>query len=253
MSSSCGSATTVVVCAHNEESYIAECLEGVLRQTTPPLRIVLIADRCVDKTIEIAEKLLPKGSFIVEKEKASWKHSYAENLEIGRQKAMGRILAIVDADIWVPSMFLERLGPELDEFASVSALVKTDSRKGWLNKLVSFWERTYLFTPLGREARGGARAISLRALEKIGGFHDVGAPDTDLDIRLRRHSMKVKMETTVVALHLKRMTVMYSVLNQIQAGRRRRELGVAPLRTLLHSLARARPFVIYGYLTGRKE
>ncbi len=246
--SSSPSATTVVVCAHNEDAFIRECLEGILKQTVPPLRVVLIADRCVDKTVELSEKLLPRGSLIIEKEKAKWINSYAENLEMGRTKATGKFLAIVDADILVPPTFLERLALPDDDYASKSALVKTDPRKGWLNKLVSSWEKTYLFTPLGREPRGGARVISLIALGKVGGFHDVMAPDTDLDIRLRRQLMKVGMDTSVIALHLRRMTLRSSIRNQIEAGKRRRELGVAFSRTLLHSIGRFRPFVIYGFL-----
>ncbi len=241
---------TVVVCAHNEQAYIVECLKGILNQTTPPLRVVLIADRCTDKTVELSERLLPRGSLVIEKERAEWRSSYAENLEIGRQKATGQFLAIIDADILVPPTFLEKLLGEIhgEVNASTSALVKTDPRKGWLNRLVSRWERTYLFTPFGREPRGGARAISLKALEEVGGFRDVMAPDTDLDSRLRERSMKVAMDTNVVALHLRRMTVKRSIRYQIEAGKARRELGLSPSRTLLHSLGRLRPFVIYGYL-----
>jgi GT2 family glycosyltransferase len=192
--------------------------------------------------------MLPKESLIIEKRKSLWKNSYAENLEIGRKNAVGEVLAIVDADILVPSLFLEKTSSSCPEWASVSALVRTDPSQGVLNRLVSFWEKSYLFTPLGREARGGARSISIRALAKVEGFRDVIAPDTDLDIRLRKHGGKVKMDTSLVALHLRKMSLVRSVLYQIRAGEARRQLGVSPLRTLLHSIARLRPFVLYGYL-----
>jgi len=192
--------------------------------------------------------MLPKESLIIEKRKSLWKNSYAENLEIGRKNAVGEVLAIVDADILVPSLFLEKTSSSCPEWASVSALVRTDPSQGVLNRLVSFWERSYLFTPLGREARGGARSISIRALAKVEGFRDVIAPDTDLDIRLRKHGGKVKMDTSLVALHLRKMSLVRSVFYQIRAGEARRQLGVSPLRTLLHSIARLRPFVLYGYL-----
>lgn len=247
------STTTVLVCAHNEEEYIRECLQGVLEQTRQPLRIILIADQCSDKTAQLSFEVLPRDSLIIRKEKASWKNSYAENLEIGRKKATGEFLAIIDADIRVPPSFLERLAQNPNDFASVSALVKTDPRKGWLNKLVSYWEKTYLFTPLGREPRGGARTISLEALEKVGGFHDVMAPDSDLDIRLRQASMKVSIDRSVVALHLRRMTIRRSIRFQIYSGQKRRELGVSFLRTFLHSIGRFRPFVLYGYLRASKD
>jgi glycosyltransferase involved in cell wall biosynthesis len=239
---------TVLICAHDEESYIQKSLKGILLQSIPPARIILVADRCTDKTVAMSKNILPRSSIIIEKRKLLWKNSYAENLEIGRKNAIGEVLAIVDADILVPPLFLEKTSASCMEWASVSALVRTDPSQGLMNQLVSLWERSYLFTPLGREARGGARSISMRALEDAGGFRDVIAPDTDLDIRLKQHGEKVKMDTSLVALHLRKMSLVRSVFYQIRAGEARRQLGVSPLRTLLHSIGRLRPFVLYGYL-----
>jgi len=239
---------TVVVCAHNEESCIREALEAILKQSTPPILIILVADRCTDRTVQISRALLPKGSILLEKGRSLWKNSYAENLEIGRRNAIGELLAIIDADILVPPRFLESLSAFYDGWASVSALVRTDPRRGWLNKLVSFWERSYVLTPMGKEARGGARIVSLKALGDIGGFQDVMAPDTDLDIRLRQRGLRVRIDPGLVALHLRRMSLARSIPYQIKAGRARRELGVSSRRTLAHSIVRVRPFVLYGYL-----
>ncbi len=239
---------TVLICAHNEESYIRKSLEGILRQSIPPARIILVADRCTDGTVAASKSMLPRNSIVIEKRITLWKNSYAENLEIGRKNAVGEVLAIVDADILVPPSFLEKTSASCPEWASVSALVRTDPSQGLLNYLVSFWERSYLFTPFGREARGGARSISMRALAGVAGFRDVISPDTDLDIRLKRYGEKVKMDTNLIALHLRRMGLMRSLFYQIKAGEARSQLGVSPLRTLLHSIVRLRPFVLYGYL-----
>ncbi len=244
---------TVLICAHNEESYIRESLEGILTQSVPPARIILVADRCTDRTVAISRNMLPRNSLLIEKQKLVWKNSYAENLEIGRKNAAGEVLAIVDADLLVPPSFLEKISDSCQEWASVSALIRTDPRPGLMNQLVSFWERSYLFTPLGREARGGARGISMRALAEVGGFRDVIAPDTDLDIRLRHHGERVKMDTSLIALHLRKMSLVRSVFYQIRAGEARRQLGISPLRTLLHSFGRLRPFVFYGYVKTNPE
>lgn len=239
---------TVLICAHNEESYIETSLEGILRQSSPPTRIILIADKCTDETVAIARRILPRNSIILEKQKSIWKNSYAENLEIGRKNAIGEVLAIIDADILVPPLFLEKTSASCLEWASVSALIQTDPSQGLMNRLISIWERSYLFTPLGREARGGARSVSMGALAQVAGFRDVMAPDTDLDIRLKQHGRKVKMDTSLVALHLRKMSLMRSVFYQIRAGEARRQLGISLLRTLLHSIGRLRPFVLYGYI-----
>ena len=74
------------------------------------------------------------------------------------------------------------------------------------------------------------------------------APDTDLDIRLRQHGLRVGIDPNLVALHLRRMSLARSIPYQIRAGRARRELSVSILRTFAHSIVRLRPFVLYGYL-----
>ncbi len=194
------------------------------------------------------EVLSGTSSTIIEKKTCSWRYSISENLEIARHRAVGDGLVVVDADMTVPRDFLEKLLPQLTQYASVSAVARTDPSQGLLNKAVSFWESTYSFTPLGQQPRGGARAVSVKSLEKIGGFHDVQAWDSDIDVRFRLMGFKVKLDTHVAVLHRRRMTLRRSILYQIQAGRARRELKVSLARTVLHALIRLRPFVIYGYL-----
>lgn len=45
---------SVLIIAHNEEKYIAKCIESILNQTKHPDEIVLLAHNCIDKTLEIA-------------------------------------------------------------------------------------------------------------------------------------------------------------------------------------------------------
>lgn len=242
-------ASTIVVCAHNEAGYIRPCLDSLLAQTIPPNLILVVADRCTDETVKVAREALNRtNSTIIEKKTCSWHYSISENLEIARHRAVGDALVVVDADMTVPRDFLEKLIPQLTQYASVSAVARTDPSQGLLNTAVSFWEKTYSFAPLGQEPRGGARAISLKSLEKIGGFHDVQAWDSDIDQQFRRMGLKVKLDSHVAVLHRRKMTLRRSIRYQIEAGRARRELKVSLARTMLHSVIRLRPFVIYGYL-----
>jgi len=241
---------TVLVCAHNEEAYIGDCLESIIRQTQPPSLVIVVADRCTDHTVAIAKAQLSNlHSIILEKDHVSWKNSISENLQLGLEQAKGDALLVVDADMVLPSMFLEVLMSQLDSLATVSALVRTDPSRGMLNRLVALWELSYAFTPLGEQPRGGARAISMRLLKAVGGFRDVYAWESDLDTRLRRAGFQVKLDRSVSVLHRRKMTLAHSVSYQMQAGRARKELHVSLLRTLLHSIVRLRPFVIVGFLT----
>jgi GT2 family glycosyltransferase len=190
---------------------------------------------------------------MVEKRDSYWKNSVSENLELARQKAVGNYFVIVDADMVLPQNFLERLLPQLSEFASVSAIAQTDGSQGLMNRLVSVWEGSYRFAPFGQQPRGGARAITRKSLDAIGGFRDVIAWDTDVDIRLRQAGYKVKLDIGLRVSHRRKMSLRRSIAYQVQAGKARRELGVSFARTLLHSIARIRPFVLYGYVKGRNR
>jgi biofilm PGA synthesis N-glycosyltransferase PgaC len=48
--------TVVVVPAHNEQDSIARTIEALLAQTRRPDRIVVVADNCTDKTVQIARR-----------------------------------------------------------------------------------------------------------------------------------------------------------------------------------------------------
>jgi len=243
-----------LVCAHNEEGYIEDCLRSIVAQTHPPKLVVVVADRCTDHTVAIAEKE-PETlrSEVIEKTRSSWKNSISENLQLGLKHMLGDALVMVDADMTLPSTFLEALLPELDGYAVVSALVRTDPSKGGLNRLVALWELTYRFAPLGEQPRGGARAISISALTALGGFRDVYAWESDLDNRLRKMGFKVKLDRRVTVLHRRRMTLARSMAYQVQAGIARRQLGISAMRTMLHAVGRLRPFVLYGYLKYRMD
>lgn len=246
--------STVVVCAHNEEQYIQECLDSILAQTSKPSLVIVVADLCSDKTVEYSRNTLESNNYlIIEKSVRHWKNSISENLELARLKSSSEALVVVDADMIVPLDFMERLLPQLGRYSAVSALVRTDPRHGIVNKLVSIWERTYRIAPLGQQPRGGARAILKRDLDRVGGFRDVFAWESDLDNRLRKYGAKVKLDTTLLVLHRRKMSLSRSAAYQIQAGQARRELGVSAGRTLLHSLFRLRPFVAYGYFKGKEK
>jgi glycosyltransferase involved in cell wall biosynthesis len=239
----------VIVCAHNEESYIQDCLRSLIQQTYRPDFVVVVADRCTDRTVTIAkDELKNQRSSILEKKRATWANSISENLQMGLKEAKGDALVVVDADIIIPPNLLASLLPQLEQYAVVSPVVRTDSSQGTLNRLVSLWERTYAIAPLGDQPRGGTRAISINALNSVGGFRDVYAWESDLDKRLRGAGFRLKIDRSLRVIHRRKMTVRHSISYQIQAGRARKELHVSLFRTLLHSIIRLRPFVVVGYL-----
>ncbi len=210
--------STIVVCAHNEEDYIRPCLDSLLVQTLPPNLILVVADRCTDETVNVAREVLSgSNSTIIEKKSSSWHHSISENLEIARHKAVGDGLFVVDADMTVPHDFVEKLLPQLAQYASVSAVARTDPSQSLLNKAVSLWEKTYSFAPLGQESRGGPRAISHRVWERLADSTTSRPGILTSKNDSAQIGLSVKLNSHVVVLHRRKITLRRSIRYQIEA------------------------------------
>ncbi len=207
--------------------------------------VMLVADRCTDKTVEKAKKYPVK---IIEKTWKRWQNSYSESLQTGYLNAKSYYLSIVDADIVVPSNFFKQMITLIDEkTASVAAHVTTYP-EGFLNRLINSWEKTYKFAPLGQTPYGAARIILRKALDEIGGFRDVPTPDTDIDIRFAKHGYKSIFSRDLTVYHIRRITLKSIINGQINCGRGRYDLGVSLPKTLGHAMLRVRPFTVCGWL-----
>ena len=52
-----GLTISVIVCAHNEEAFLAACLHSLLAQARPPDEIVVVNNGSTDRTGEIARSI----------------------------------------------------------------------------------------------------------------------------------------------------------------------------------------------------
>jgi glycosyltransferase involved in cell wall biosynthesis len=241
------------MCAHNEEKYIKKALESVILQTVKPEKVIVVLDRCTDRTGEIAREFPVE---IIEKKEKRWENPYAENLELARLKVDSEFYAIVDADVVLEPDYFEVLLSEMDaEDACIGGEIVTKSRT-FLGKLVSIWEKTYRASP-SRRPRGCALLIRKTVLDEIGGFADVPAPDTYVQDEAIRRGYGMRVTGKTKAYHVREITLKKAVKAQFSAGIARYIQGKGLARTFLHSLVRLRPFVfpgyLYGFLTGKKR
>jgi glycosyltransferase involved in cell wall biosynthesis len=94
---------TVIVCAHNEERYLAGCLHSLLAQTRPPDELLVINNASTDATRALAQQV-PNVRVVDEPRKG-----LVVARETARQAARGDLLVFVDADCRAPLMWLARL------------------------------------------------------------------------------------------------------------------------------------------------
>jgi glycosyltransferase involved in cell wall biosynthesis len=241
------------MCAHNEEKYIKRALESVFLQTVRPEKIIVVLDRCTDRTGEIVKEFPVE---LIEKKEKKWKNSYAENLELARLNIASEFYAIVDADVVLEPNYFEVLLSEIGSGdACMGGKIITRS-KTFLGRFLSIWERTYKISP-SRRPRGCALLVRKSVLDEVGGFSDVPAPDTYIQDMALKLGHRIRITPKAKAYHIRDVTLRKAVRTQFSAGVARYIQGKGLARTFLHSLVRLRPFVFIGYvysvLTRRKE
>ncbi|MEM1557332.1 MAG: glycosyltransferase [Thermoproteota archaeon] len=237
---------SVVMCAHNEEKYVKQALESVFLQTLKPEKVIVVLDRCTDRTGEIVREFQVE---LIEKKEKKWRNSYAENLELARPRVESAFYAIVDADVVLASNYFEVLLSEIrDKDACIGGNIITRSET-FLGKLISLWEKTYKVSP-SRRPRGCALLIRKSVLDAVGGFSDVPAPDTHVQDKALELGYELRVTSKTKAFHIRDITLKKAIKTQFSMGIARYVQRKGLTRTFLHSLVRLRPFVLIGYLYG---
>lgn len=186
---------SVIVCAHNEEHFLAPCLHSLLAQSRVPDEIILINNASSDRTGAVAAAI-PGVRVIDESRKG-----LVVARERGRQEAKGDLLVYVDADCRAPLTWLERIESRFERDRHLLALSGNYRFYDW-----DWWGRTLLraydFTlgpathilvkyilRIGVVFYGGNFAVRREALESIQGFDttiEFHGEDTNLGRRLSR-------------------------------------------------------------------
>lgn len=184
---------SVIVCAHNEERFIAPCLHSLLAQSRVADEILLINNASSDRTGEVARKI-PGVRVIDEPNKG-----LVVARERGRNEALGQLLVYLDADCRAPLRWLERIAARFESDARLIALSGNYRFYDW------DWSgrallRAYDFTlgpathvlvkyvlRIGVVFYGGNFAVRADALDRINGFDtsiEFHGEDTNVGRRL---------------------------------------------------------------------
>lgn len=184
---------SVIVCAHNEERFLAACLHSLLGQSRLPDEILVINNASSDGTRRVATAIAgirvidePRKGLVVARER-------------GRLEARGDVLVYLDADCRAPLTWLERIESRFATDADLLALSGNYRFYDW-----DWWGRTLLRTydltlgpathvlvkyvlRIGVVFYGGNFAVRRAALARINGFDttiEFHGEDTNLGRRL---------------------------------------------------------------------
>jgi glycosyltransferase involved in cell wall biosynthesis len=184
---------SVIVCAHNEATYLPACLHSLLAQTRRPDEVIVINNASTDQTGAVAARI-PDVRVIDEPRKG-----LVVARETGRRAARGEILVYVDADCRAPLMWLERIARRFErdpDLLALSAGYRFYDWDWWGRLLLRAYDVTlapatqllvkYVLR-IGTIFYGGNFAVRSDALAVIGGFDtsiEFHGEDTNVGRRL---------------------------------------------------------------------
>jgi glycosyltransferase involved in cell wall biosynthesis len=187
-----------VVPAFNEEAYIGDCLEAILKQTKDiqdSTEIIVVNNASTDRTREVA--LRYPGVRVVDEPRKGL--TFAR--QAGFLASTGSIIANVDSDSRLTPGWVDRV---LNEFHSNPRLAGfsgpfiyydlTDQQRRMVKVFYLLGWVTHIMNKhilrVGAMMQGGNFAVSRAALEKIGGFNvDISFYGEDTDIARRLNAV----------------------------------------------------------------
>jgi glycosyltransferase involved in cell wall biosynthesis len=184
---------SVIVCAFNEDRFLAACLHSLLAQTRPPDEIIVVNNASTDATAAVARRI--SGVRVIDEPDKG----LVVARETGRRHATGELLAFVDADCRPPLRWLERLERRFQKYPAVVGVTGPYRFYDWDwtgRTLIRAYDLlvappTHLIVHYGFGAGavfyGGNFGVRGSALERIGGFDrtiEFHGEDTNLGRRL---------------------------------------------------------------------
>lgn len=239
---------------YNEQKYLAETIEGVLAQSLLPQRWILVDDGSTDSSPQIIQDYaarIPWIRYHARKREAGQSYyssnvyAIMEGYELVRKDSFD-FLAILDADISLPSHYYETLFQKFEEDSKlgVASGVYLDLIDGRLQKVLN-----------DRRSTPKALQVFRRAcFEQIGGYLPLryGGEDTCSCFMARMHGWKTWSFPELEVVHRKPAGMGHSqsrVKARFRQGLNEYGLGTHPLFLLLKSLRRClleRPFLLAG-------
>lgn len=176
-------AMSVIIPAHNEEAYLPRCLRSVRlaeARLAEPVEIVVVLNRCTDRTESIAREF---GAKIVSEP--------AKNLarirNTGVAASQGRIVVTIDADSWMSPNMLCEVSRKLATGRYIGGGVRVKAERMSLGIFLS--AMTFLPKLILARCWVGMFWMPREAFEAVGGFNHefLSAEDVDLAHRLRAY------------------------------------------------------------------
>jgi GT2 family glycosyltransferase len=131
---------SVIVPAHDEERVIADCVTSLLASDYPALEVVVVLDRCSDRSRELLREFTARDARLRVIENDSCPPDWAGKCNaarVGAERAKGRYLLFTDADVrFDPALVRAAVGLQRRERHAMLSLLPRVIATTWTDRIV---------------------------------------------------------------------------------------------------------------------
>ena len=154
---------SVIIPAYNEEKYVEKTFLSIKNQSFRDYQIILVANGCTDKTIEVAKKYADR-IFNINISNAS----FARN--IGAQHAAGDILVFLDADTRLAENALEEMSSQFNNDTAVATMHAHPNESKFFFRIINS-AKNFLHSYGLYAGSSGVIITSKELFHAVGGFN----------------------------------------------------------------------------------
>ena len=194
---------SIIIPAHNEERFLADCLDTFVRQTQPPEELIVVDDNSSDDTYAIATSFANKHHWIKVVQRKS------ENLHVPGRKVIDTfnfgakhttqeydLIGKFDADILLPPNYFEQMRNHFQAdwlLGMCSGLLYVDKGGHWVYENIAKKDHV----------RGPIKLYFRQAFELMGGLKPGVGWDTVDVLLCQYHDFRVHVDESLVVKHLR--------------------------------------------------
>jgi len=209
----------IVICAHNEESYLADTLNSVLSQTMQPKKILVVNDNSSDNTEAIIDEYVSTNKHILKVNRSSSVlhmpgakvvEAFNEGYELLDDHY--DFIVKLDADIILPENYFEK----------ISEHINSDPRVGILGGFAyeqdvdGAWKLNH---PMNKDhVRGAFKSYTKQCFKAIGGLKNSIGWDTVDELLAQYNDFKVITDDSLQIKHLRPLGASYNKQARFMQG-----------------------------------
>ncbi len=191
-------AISVIIPAHNEEDYIGATLDALNRQDYPTCEIVVVANGCADRTVEVAREKCQRVVALNEK-------GLGISRNTGARAATGDLLVFLDADTILEPHALRTIAEQFTERDAGGTLKGQPDSNRFAYRLI-YWLKNFIHRFVVRNGSSGVIICWKKQFDSVGGFDErlELRENSELVRRLKRFGGYKYIGTTAATTSMRR-------------------------------------------------